>query len=81
LPGLVRDAAIVAFGFRTRVDVRAVLPGKVLALAAYQSQTERRRGHAQWPVLSDVADGEFLSRLLSESELFEKSECVPELPM
>lgn len=77
LPRLVRDVASVAFGCRAFVDVKAVLPRKALALAAYQSQTERRAGFAKWPVLRDVAGGAFLSRLLSGREIFAKTRWTP----
>lgn len=74
MPGVVRDAAAVAFGCRTRIDIRPVLSRKTEALAQYRSQMERRDADPRWPILSDVSDGAFLERLLRPTEVFRRTE-------
>jgi LmbE family N-acetylglucosaminyl deacetylase len=66
----VRDVADIVFACRTRVDVRSVLHRKIAALAAYRSQTQRFNGDSRWPVLSDVADGEFVRCFETGIEVF-----------
>ena len=63
-------AARALDGFRTAVDVADVLDAKRAALAAHRSQTERLIDDPAWGVLADVADGEFLERLLVPTEIF-----------
>jgi len=71
-----RRTFATAFGFRearafdTWVDVGDVLGRKRAALAAHASQMSRRHGRADWPILRDVADGDFLARLLRAREFF-----------
>lgn len=74
MPRVVRDACALAFGCRTRVDIRSVLPRKTDALAQHRSQVERRNGDPRWPILSDVSEGAFVSRLLQPTEVFRKTE-------
>lgn len=64
------DVADIVFACRTRVDVRSVLHRKLAALAAYRSQTQRFNGDPRWPVLSDVAEGEFLRCFETGVEIF-----------
>ena len=75
--GNARDVAQIVFSCRVRVYVGSVLEHKRAALAAYRSQMERLNGEARWPVLSDVADGEFLQRLETEFEIFRRSDFRP----
>jgi LmbE family N-acetylglucosaminyl deacetylase len=65
-----RDMAALAFGCRTRVDVRAMMDRKRAALAEYTSQMERRNGDPAWPVLADVSSGDFLERFDAGVEIF-----------
>jgi LmbE family N-acetylglucosaminyl deacetylase len=65
-----RDVVDIVFACRTRVDVRSVLHRKLAALAAYRSQTQRFNGDSRWPVLSDVAEGEFLRCFETGVEIF-----------
>jgi LmbE family N-acetylglucosaminyl deacetylase len=69
-----RDVAEIVLACRTRVDVGSVLHRKRAALAAYRSQLERLDGTPAWPVLSDVADGEFLRRFETGVELFRRAD-------
>jgi LmbE family N-acetylglucosaminyl deacetylase len=78
--GLVRQAPLIAAGIREvtselrcRVDVRAQLRRKKEALSHHETQTLRLEGQEEWPVLSDVAEGEFLERFFSGSEYFHRS--------
>jgi hypothetical protein len=50
---------------------------KLAALAAYRSQTQRLNGNPRWPVLSDVAGGEFLRRFESGIEIFRRTNYRP----
>lgn len=65
-----RDVVDVVFRCRTRVEVSSVLHRKRAALAAYRSQTQRFNGNPQWPVLADVAEGEFLRCFETDFEIF-----------
>lgn len=53
-----------------RVDVRPVLERKRHALEAHATQMARRDDRADWVTLADVADGEWLDRLLQPDEYF-----------
>ena len=72
-----RDVAEIVFACRTRVDVGAVLDRKRAALAVYRSQLERLNGDPRWPVLSDVAGGEFLRCFESGVEIFRRTNYRP----
>jgi LmbE family N-acetylglucosaminyl deacetylase len=74
---LLRDVAEIAVACRTRVDVGAVLDRKRAALAVYKSQLERLNGDSRWPVLGDVAEGEFLRRFETGVELFRRVDIKP----
>ena len=63
----------LAFRCRERSDVSDVLDRKLRALGAYHSQMERRGGDPRWPVLADVADGEFLRHFTGPEEYFRSS--------
>jgi LmbE family N-acetylglucosaminyl deacetylase len=69
-----RDIAEIVLACRTRIDVGTVLPRKRAALAAYRSQLQRLNGDPRWPVLADVADGEFLRRFDTGVEIFRRTE-------
>jgi len=56
--------------FRHVHDVGEALPVKRRALAEHRSQTERPGGRPDWPVLGDVAGGEWLDCLLQDFETF-----------
>ncbi len=51
-------------------DVSDVTDVKREALGAHRSQTERPEGRADWPVLGDLGQGDFLARLTSDYEAF-----------
>jgi LmbE family N-acetylglucosaminyl deacetylase len=74
VPRLLRDSAEIAFGCRTRVDIRPVLQRKLDALAQYRSQVQRQRGDPRWPVLSDVSQGSFIERFRAGTEVFRRTE-------
>ena len=59
-----------ARAFNSWVDVGDVLERKRGALEAHATQMSRQRGRADWPILRDVADGDFLARLLGAREFF-----------
>lgn len=71
---MLRDGFELAFGCRSRVDIRPVLKKKADALDAYRSQMQRPHDNPAWPVLSDVSDGAFLARFLSGWEVFRRTE-------
>lgn len=71
--GTMRDVAEIMLMCRTRVDVSGVLHRKLAALAAYRSQIQRLNGDPRWPVLSDVAEGEFLRCFETGFEIFRRT--------
>ena len=73
----IRDVTEIVLACQARMDVRNVLDCKRAALAAYRSQTQRLSGDPGWPVLSDVAHGEFLRRLQTEIEIFRVTHYEP----
>jgi len=75
--GTIRDVAEIVLACQARVDARAVLHRKLAALAAYRSQTQRFNGDPRWPVLSDVAEGEFLRRFETGIEIFRLTDYRP----
>jgi LmbE family N-acetylglucosaminyl deacetylase len=54
------------------VPIADVLGQKRMALEKYQSQMMRLATDKPWPVLSDVAGGEFLGQFFQQSELFRR---------
>ncbi|MBK9705044.1 MAG: PIG-L family deacetylase [Betaproteobacteria bacterium] len=70
LLGNARDIMEIVLTCRARVDISSVLHRKLDVLAAYRSQLQRLNGDSRWPVLSDVADGEFLQRFETDVEMF-----------
>ena len=52
------------------VDIESVLDLKDAALAAHGTQMERPADEPSWPVLADVADGEWLAMFFSGREYF-----------
>jgi LmbE family N-acetylglucosaminyl deacetylase len=72
-----RDVAEIVLACRTRIDVGSVLERKRAALAVYRSQLERLNGDPRWPVLSDVAGGEFLRRFEGGVEIFRRTDYRP----
>lgn len=66
------DACYLTFACRERIDIGDVLERKNRALRAYKSQIERPDGKANWPVLGDVSDGEFLECFQSPVERFQR---------
>lgn len=79
---LLRPRVVVAAAARrctlltTRVDVRPVLPAKRAALACHRTQVERQDGHADWPVLGDVAGGTWLACFFGGAEHFRRRRLV-----
>jgi len=71
------DVAEIVLGCRARIDVSGVLERKRAALAAYRSQVERPNGKPEWPVLLDVAKGEFLRCFDSDVEIFRRTDYRP----
>ena len=63
----------LVFACRIRVEVSSVLHRKQSALAAYRSQTQRFDGNPQWPILADVAEGDFLRCFDSSIEIFRRT--------
>ncbi len=55
-----------------RVDVAAGLDAKRAALARHRTQMERQDGHADWPVLADVARGTWLRAFFTGHEHFRR---------
>lgn len=70
----IRNSGEIVFGCRSGIDVGSVRERKLKALAAYESQLQRRDGDPRWPVLADVADGEFLRCFESNVELFRRTD-------
>jgi LmbE family N-acetylglucosaminyl deacetylase len=56
----------------SRVDISDVRTAKLAAVNAYRSQIQRREGMPKWPIMADVAGGEFLERLTGNEERFRK---------
>jgi LmbE family N-acetylglucosaminyl deacetylase len=56
--------------FRCFVPITEVMEQKRTALKQHRSQTTRLLPDFRWPVLSDVADGEFLACFFQEHEVF-----------
>lgn len=71
---IARDIVEIVFVCRVRVDMSSVLHRKQAALAAYRSQTQRINGNPGWPVLADVAEGEFLQRFETDTEIFRRTD-------
>ena len=67
------DAWRLTLGCRHLVDVRSFMDIKRAALSEYRSQIERHRGDPGWPILEDVAGGEFLECFLGSHECFRQS--------
>jgi LmbE family N-acetylglucosaminyl deacetylase len=63
----------IAFRCRTRSDVSEVLSRKQEAIAAYRSQMERRDGDPKWPIMEDVAGGEFIRYFSRRVEVFRRT--------
>jgi LmbE family N-acetylglucosaminyl deacetylase len=55
---------------RVHVDISDQLPTKAEALARHRSQMQHRDGDPTWLTLADVADGDFLARMLRDREIF-----------
>ncbi len=55
---------------RVHVDIADQMSTKAEALARHRSQMERRDGDPRWLTLADVAEGDFLARLLRDREIF-----------
>jgi hypothetical protein len=84
LPGLRR--AVVRQSWQTRCGLLApsafnrqayvgdVLDRKRAALAAHASQTRRAGDDSAWTTLDDLSGGDFLRRLLSDYEAFDRYE-------
>jgi LmbE family N-acetylglucosaminyl deacetylase len=64
--------ARLARDLRWFVPVGDVLDIKRAALNAHRTQTVRLNGNSQWPILSDVAAGEFLECLFRPYEVFRR---------
>jgi LmbE family N-acetylglucosaminyl deacetylase len=56
--------------FRHAIPIREQLDLKSAALAEYRTQTTRYRPDCEWPILQDVAGGEFLECFFQDRELF-----------
>jgi LmbE family N-acetylglucosaminyl deacetylase len=57
---------------RWRVDVAAVLATKRRALDCHLTQMQRPPGQTAWPVLADVAGGDWLARFFTGSEHYRR---------
>ena len=75
--GTTRDVVEMVLACRARVDVGSVQHRKLAALATYRSQLQRLNGDPRWPVLSDVAAGEFLGRFNTGIEIFRRTNYRP----
>lgn len=71
------DIFRLSVGCRTRVEVSSMLESKRKALRAHRTQMERVGGSPGWPILADVAQGEFLSCFFSGAERFRASRYRP----
>lgn len=67
---LSRMNALLVRDFKHRVFIGDVLRQKRAALGMHATQMTRMNDDATWPVLSDVADGEFLECFFQEYEIF-----------
>jgi LmbE family N-acetylglucosaminyl deacetylase len=76
--GAIRDLIEIVFACRARVNVSAVSQIKLSALDAYRSQLQRHNGNPRWPILADVAGGDFLRRFMTEFEIFRRTNYSPE---
>ena len=74
---LAKNMAAIVLGCRARVDVSMKQQQKSAALNAYASQFQRRNGIPYWPVLADVAGGEFLRCFETSFEIFRCSDSCP----
>jgi LmbE family N-acetylglucosaminyl deacetylase len=84
LPGMwqrsLRQSIAMLAGLRglsmlnSRADIADALEVKRDALAAHRSQTARPPGQADWPILSDLAGGDFVNRLFADYEAFMRYE-------
>jgi LmbE family N-acetylglucosaminyl deacetylase len=77
---MVRQARLIAAGVREvmselrwKVDIRPHIAEKRQALACHETQTRRFSDTNEWPVLSDVGDGEFVEDFFSGWEYFHRS--------
>jgi LmbE family N-acetylglucosaminyl deacetylase len=68
----VLGAARLFAEFRCTVDIRPLLDRKAAALACHASQMVRPPGCPDWPILTDVAGGEFLACLTGGREYFRR---------
>ena len=66
-----RDNLRLLTQFRYQLFIGDVLADKVSALDEYQTQMIRYQG-GDWPILSDVADGDFLDCFFRQWEIFRK---------
>jgi len=62
--------------FRISVNISSLLERKKGALDLYQSQMVRLNSNPQWPILSDVSNGEFLSCFFQAVEIFHRYDIV-----
>ena len=69
----VEGALGLLFELRHRVDIGPALERKRLALGAHRTQVTRFDGSSSWSILSDVADGAWLDRMLASREIFHRT--------
>ena len=62
---------------RVRVDIGPLVSQKREALARHRTQTAKFTGDPTWPILADVANGEFLACFFQGAEFFAVSPAVP----
>ena len=62
--------AMALWHFRSAVDIEPVLSGKRNLLSCYGSQMARPDGCEDWPILADVAGGEFLNCFFQQREFY-----------
>ena len=70
LPKGLHDCSLALQELKYSVDVSGVLPRKQQALEAHRSQVERLA--PDWPILSDVAGGDWLKVFFSGVELYQR---------
>lgn len=63
--------------FRISVNISSLIERKKTALDLYQSQMVRLNSNPQWPILSDVSNGEFLSCFFQTVEIFHRYDIAP----